>query len=376
MARPRCTDSRCPCSRSGGMQLIRIKVYKASHLMLGAALVVLAIILAVLVIRFAVIGNGAPVSGTQPRDSLVMAEQNEEAVAVFAAAPLLSGDGEEEKDRVVREVVFDDPASDAGEPGLFSEFNENEHTDTQDTEFIVEVLPHKSGEPIVKPEAGEPVRIVIYHTHTHTHEAYEQVSEDLYEETEKWRTTDPEHSVVKVGEALAELLRGYGFYVVHDTTDHEPPKLSTAYARSLKTVKKYEKEGFDVFIDLHRDAYGESTHRGIRTVSAGGGETGQLMMLIGNGEGFEEKPDFQQNYRFAQAITDRINALSPSLCRDVMVKNGRYNQNVSGLAVLVEAGHHLNTLPEVMKSVPYLAEALRDVLMGNEQYGIPAMRIK
>ena len=51
-------------------------------------------------------------------------------------------------------------------------------------------------------------RVLIYHTHTY--EAYEQTQDDPYEETEKWRTADSAHNVVRVGEELAALLRGPG----------------------------------------------------------------------------------------------------------------------------------------------------------------------
>ena len=96
--------------------------------------------------------------------------------------------------------------------------------------------------------------VLIYHTHTQ--EAYSQVSDDLYVEVSQWRTADRAHSVVRVGEELARLLTERGFVVTHDATDHEPPKLSTAYARSLKTIQSYPQH-FDLYIDLHRDAYVE-----------------------------------------------------------------------------------------------------------------------
>ena len=69
------------------------------------------------------------------------------------------------------------------------------------------------------PPAEAAPRVLIYHTHTH--EAYEQTDEDPYEALEAWRTDDEAHSVVRVGEELAELLRAEGCEVVHDVTDHE-----------------------------------------------------------------------------------------------------------------------------------------------------------
>ena len=51
--------------------------------------------------------------------------------------------------------------------------------------------------------------ILIYHTHTW--EAYAQVEDAPYQETEKWRTKDNRANVVAVGEALTASLRALGF---------------------------------------------------------------------------------------------------------------------------------------------------------------------
>lgn len=72
------------------------------------------------------------------------------------------------------------------------------------------------------------------------------------------RTADPEYSVVRVGTELTKLLEERGFEVVHDLTDHEPPRLGTAYTRSLKTLESYADQHFDLYIDLHRDAYSKA----------------------------------------------------------------------------------------------------------------------
>ena len=91
------------------------------------------------------------------------------------------------------------------------------------------------------------------------------------------------------------------------------------------------------------------------------------MMLIGTGEGsdgntFSIKPNWQENYRLAQALTDALNAQIPNLCRDVMVKTGRYNQHMSPSAVLIEVGHNKNTLQQAMNSTAPLACAIAEIL--------------
>ena len=209
-------------------------------------------------------------------------------------------------------------------------------------------------EVIHQAEASKPAPSVLIY-HTHTHEAYEQTASDPYEAVEVWRTTDTAHSVVKVGEELAVQLRRYGFDVVHDTTDHEAHQLSTAYTRSLATLMDY-KERFDLYIDLHRDAYVDGDP--ICVSSSAGTEMAPVMLLIGNGNGFDVKPWYSQNLSFARALESRINREAPGLCKPVLVKDGRYNQNIGVFSILVEVGHNRNTLAQACNSVSPLAKAI------------------
>lgn len=215
-------------------------------------------------------------------------------------------------------------------------------------------------------EEVKPLRVLIYHTHTY--EAFEQADAAPYRETEKWRTADSAHNVVRVGAELAALLRSLGMEVVHDTTAFEPPNLSSAYTRSLEMLKARQAAGesYDLYIDLHRDAY-VASYSGGNTVSAGGAEAAKLMLLVGKGEGqtgqgFDEKPDWEKNLSIAQRITDALNAQADGLCRDVCLKSGRFNQHVSDACILVEAGNNKNTLAQVLAAMPYLADAIRDAM--------------
>ena len=107
---------------------------------------------------------------------------------------------------------------------------------------------------VVSVAAREGKQKKVYLYHTHTYEAYEMDGENRYTPTETWRTADHRYNVVRVGEELAARLREAGIYVTHDTTDYEPPRLSTAYSRSLEGIKKAAEEGYDLYIDLHRDS--------------------------------------------------------------------------------------------------------------------------
>ena len=311
--------------------MVRFKVVRASRLLLVLVVMLLAAALALVGARLLRREPEPTVSGTA---NLVDAASGDEAktALVFASSGVAAG-------------LPLDPGADAIE---------------------VEIIAEPS-----RARATAPKKVLIYHTHTH--EAYEQVPGDTYDALEAWRTTDTVHSVVRVGEELAQRLRDKGFEVVHDTTDHEGDALSTAYTRSVVTLESY-KERFDLYIDLHRDAYtdGEAV-----TVAGENGEAlAPLMLLIGNGNGFDEKPYYTENLAFAKALETRINAIQPGLCKPTMVKDGRYNQHIGVFAILIEVGHNKNTLRQALNAVPPLAEGLWDLMEGHPDASLTQMREK
>ena len=219
--------------------------------------------------------------------------------------------------------------------------------------------------PLGQAQLSQKGSILIYHTHTY--EAYEQGQQN-YQETERWRTADSGYNMIRVGEELAQLLRGLGYLVVHDTTAFEPPQLSNAYTRSLAMLEKraVAGEAYDLYIDLHRDAYVEG-QAGANTVSIGGVEAARLMLLIGKGEGYtdagyDQKPDWEANLACAQRITDGLNEQVPNLCKEVRLKSGRFNQHVAQNCVLIEVGNNRNTLQQALAAMPYLADAIDSAL--------------
>ena len=301
--------------------MIRFKVFRGSRLLLLLAVLLLAAVAGAILLLSAATGIPQP---DRAAARLVDAEVEAEALEAFASSDSLGADV------VAPESAVSNPAA--------------------------SVL-------------GDAPTVLIYHTHTH--EAYEQVSGDPYEALEAWRTADSDHSVVRVGEALAGHLRAHGFEVVHDTTDHEGDSLSTAYTRSLETLRGYDR-AFDLYIDLHRDAY--SGEMPLRTLAGDGTACAQAMLLIGNGEGFEEKPFTAQNLLFAKALTRRINRENPGLCREVLVKDGRYNQHIGVFSLLIEVGHNRNTLEEALNTTQYIADAIYSLLLDDPDPAVETVR--
>ena len=198
-------------------------------------------------------------------------------------------------------------------------------------------------------------KILIYHTHTT--EAYTATKASPYVQTSTYRTRDAGKSVIAVGEALAQRLRTqYGFSVIHDITDHEPPSLKTAYDRSEQTMLSYLERypSLVLFIDVHRDASSDTSDY----VMVDGLPTARLMCVVGQGTKYAEKPDFETNYALASTLTENLRHIDKRLARDVRVKTGRYNQHVGQMNLLIEVGHNANTLEQALNAVPSLAESL------------------
>lgn len=282
---------------------------------------------------------------------LLKPEAEEEAVAVFQESGMLFS---------LEAVETPGPAP-APEPSAALPTAEATPA-MADRAFRVEVVRQTPS-----PQHGEK-RILIYHTHTW--EAFTQVADAPYTETEKWRTKDNQCNVVAVGEALANQLRALGFTVIHDTTAFEPPNLDTSYARSLAMLEERHRLGerYDLYIDLHRDAISSSSTIK-RTVNIGGTEVARFMVLIGKGTGagFDVKPDWEANLVIGEKLTACLNSQADSLCRDIKLRTGRYNQHIAPRCVLIECGNNLNTLEEVLNGVPYLATAISDTLEAMEE---------
>ncbi|MDR2515732.1 MAG: stage II sporulation protein P [Christensenellaceae bacterium] len=379
--------------------MIRIKVFRASQLLYGAAVVLLCLLLLGLGLSF-LWGGGSQAATEAPRQGAQLspaptatgadlddveiggryaAGTQDVPAAAFSAQDWLKP--AERFSAWLVDVDFLDPLSvlsyqfpsiTAQEAlPVTAEADEHLPDEADQTERIrVEIERiERSGESYQAPQKkdGSPLRVLIYHTHSY--EAYAQDADKPYIETSQWRTKDQNFNIMRVGSELAAKLEGYGIEVVHDLTEHEPPKLGTAYVRSLQTLEGYAQRGesFDLMLDLHRDA---ASTRNSKTsvVMVDGLPSARLMVLIGNGErGFEIMPSWTENYKLAKALTGILNEQNEGIARDVMVKTGRYNQHMSESALLVEVGHNLNTLDEAVQSTGPLAKAIVTLLGGGAE---------
>lgn len=203
--------------------------------------------------------------------------------------------------------------------------------------------------------------------HTHTTEGYLTYDTGFYNPTDVERTKDESRNICAAGEAIAQALRQEGIAVVHDTTIHDFPQYTGAYARSEKTVKaalaKYPT--VQVVLDIHRDAILPSnTSRNKPTAMVDGKKAAQMMIIAGVVSTNElPHPNWQQNFHFALQLQKALANRYPNLMRPLYLVASRYNQHLAPGYLLVEVGTDVNTVEEAVYSGSLLGKTLAETLM-------------
>ena len=201
--------------------------------------------------------------------------------------------------------------------------------------------------------------IMIFHTHTC--ESYTPTEQYQYDATGTFRTTDLNYTVSRVGDELEKYLVNYGYTVVHDKTYHDYPAYTGSYNRSLVTVQNLLStyQSTDVVIDLHRDAIGDNTYA--PKVKIGDEYCARMMLVIGTDGGGLYHKNWRENLKFAIKLQQKANELYPGLFKPIIVRNSRYNHQVSKAACIIEVGATGNTLEECMNSMKYLAKIYNEM---------------
>ena len=197
--------------------------------------------------------------------------------------------------------------------------------------------------------------------HTHTSEAYTPEPGWEYESTDPLRTGDAEHSVVRLGARVAELLNAHGIETLHDTALNDYPSYNGAYERMRQTIEGYlaQYPSIEIVLDLHRDAADDPVGMPVAfTAEVDGARCAQLMLVVGTDEGGLTHPDWKENLANALKLQALLNRIAPGLCRDIDLRTERFNQHETPGSLLVEFGCTGNTLAEALRSADYLAQAL------------------
>lgn len=200
-------------------------------------------------------------------------------------------------------------------------------------------------------------QILIYHTHGS--EAYTQTEDTRYVESDSYRTTDCQRNVVRVGEEMAQVFRTQGFQVIHDTTLYDYPIYNGAYERSRKGVELWLEQypTIRVILDVHRDALVTQEGAAYQFIAQEGEDTvAQVMLVVGSDAGGAEHSDWEQNLALALDLQNTLAARYHQLVRPIALRSSRFNQHLSGGALLVEVGGHGNTLPQAIEAARMFAK--------------------
>lgn len=205
---------------------------------------------------------------------------------------------------------------------------------------------------------AEPTVLII---HTHGTESYNEHA------SSNWRTQDKGANMIALGDKLVQLLTQAGISVLHDRSLHDYPSYNDAYDNSRKSVEDYLQAypSIQVVLDLHRDAValGDGS-QWAPTVTVDGQKVAKLMMVVGTNEYASEPHDWQENMAMALKLQVLLEKQVSGITRSTMLKKSRYNQDLSSGAVIVEIGTAGNTFEQAMGTVPYLANALIQLMHG------------
>ncbi len=257
------------------------------------------------------------------------------------------------------------PATDGSYPSAGGVFLYNRTSQAVDMEAL-------SQAPVTLTGQGKGPQILIIHTHAT--ESYTQSGQDLYTESDPYRTTDDAHNVVRVGDEMAAAFAQAGLNVLHDRTLHDYPNYNGAYTRSKATVEEYlaAYPSISVVLDVHRDALvgdNGTVYKVMADQSALPG-CAQVMLVVGTEENGGSHPDWQKNLSFAIALERELNEKTPTLARPIALRKSHYNQQLSPGSLLVEVGGHGNSLQEAEAAARTFAQTVAPVikeLLSNEE---------
>ena len=196
---------------------------------------------------------------------------------------------------------------------------------------------------------GEGPQVLIFHSHAT--EAYTPEGDDVYEESDRYRTVDIEHNIVRVGTEMTAILEAAGIEVIHDTTLFDYPNYNDGYIRSSAAVEQWLKEypSIQLVIDLHRDALETADGSTIyKTVAGTVDNCAQVMMVMGTDAMGQTHPNWRVNLALAVELQNALCAKWATLARPIVLRPSRFNQHQSTGEILLEIGTHGNTLQEAI----------------------------
>jgi stage II sporulation protein P len=162
-----------------------------------------------------------------------------------------------------------------------------------------------------------------------------------------------------VAKEIQKALEEYGIISKYSPVLHDLV-FNKSYSESQKTVSQLLKDypGLEMLLDIHRDG---SLTREQSIVKINGQIAAKILIVIGT-EARADHPKWRTNLEFARKIAAKMDVMYPGLSRGVTIKQGRYNQQFSPHALLIEIGSVKNTTNEAVVSARLFANVTTAVL--------------
>ncbi|MBR1423202.1 MAG: stage II sporulation protein P [Ruminococcus sp.] len=206
--------------------------------------------------------------------------------------------------------------------------------------------------------AAEP-QILIYHTHTT--EAFEQTEKTSYDSSFSCKTTDPDMSIVSVGDSICAELDRAGIGYVHDRTIHDHPSYNDAYDDSRESVQALLEQypSIKIVLDVHRDGIQRDDGTRLAPVcEINGKKAAQIMLISGCDDGTMGMPNYIQNFHFACAFQSALETDWNGLTRPILFDYRHYNQDLTNGSLLIEIGSQANSIDQARYSGALVGKTL------------------
>lgn len=220
--------------------------------------------------------------------------------------------------------------------------------------------PDSSGDSAVPP-LSTGGRKVVYIYFTHNRESYLPYLKGV---TDPNKAFHSKINVMNIGDKLKEQLENRGIGAAVEKTDIQENLnqkglgYGASYQESRPVVQAAmaSNQDYQYFIDIHRDGH----RKDMTTKSINGQSYAKLAFVIG-----AEHSNYGKNLQFAKKIHDLLEEKYPGISRGVIEKkgagmDGKYNQDLSQNAILIEFGGVDNTFEELYRSSDALADVLSE----------------
>ncbi|MBN8191024.1 stage II sporulation protein P [Bacillus sp. NTK074B] len=217
----------------------------------------------------------------------------------------------------------------------------------------------KSGDVSPPLSTGNKKTVLLYFTHTR--ESYLPYLEGV---TNPDSAMHSKINVTRVGDMLKQDLEDLGIGTSIDKTDviqnlnNKGLDYWAAYQESRPLVQAAMTGNKDLLymVDIHRD----SQRREVTTGAINGKSYAKLAFVVG-----EEHPNYEKNLHVATELHKRLESKYKGISRGVIAKkgsgtNGKFNQDLSGNAMLIEFGGVDNTFEELERTAGAFAEVFAD----------------